>query len=93
MRIRCDGIRFWQRRDKKAPDCEWPDAPVIGDFKTFILIDGDLNSYLWLTRFATAYYFAFFFIIMPLVGLRETPQTIPATISEPVLSGAEETKG
>ncbi|MBP8072270.1 MAG: cytochrome b N-terminal domain-containing protein, partial [Brevundimonas sp.] len=70
-----------------------PDAPVIGDFKTFILIDGDLNSYLWLTRFATAYYFAFFFIIMPLVGLRETPQTIPATISEPVLSGAEETKG
>jgi ubiquinol-cytochrome c reductase cytochrome b subunit len=64
-----------------------PDAPVIGDFKTFILIDGDLNSYLWLTRFATAYYFAFFLIIMPLVGLRETPKPIPATISEPVLSG------
>ena len=71
-----------------------PDAPVIGDFKTFILIDGDLNSYLWLTRFATAYYFAFFFIIMPLVGLRETPQPIPATISEPVLSGGDaEMKG
>ncbi|MEY4554942.1 MAG: hypothetical protein RL093_61, partial [Pseudomonadota bacterium] len=70
-----------------------PDAPVIGSFKTFILIDGDLNSYLWLTRFATAYYFAFFFIIMPLVGLRETPQPIPATISEPVLSGTDETKG
>ena len=66
-----------------------PDAPVIGDFKTFILIDGDLNSYLWLTRFATAYYFAFFLIIMPLVGLRETPQPIPATISEPVLTGAD----
>jgi ubiquinol-cytochrome c reductase cytochrome b subunit len=65
-----------------------PDAPVIGDFKTFILIDGDLNSYLWLTRFATAYYFAFFLIIMPLVGLRESPLPIPATISEPVLPGA-----
>ena len=64
-----------------------PDAPVIGDFKTFILIDGDLNSYLWLTRFATAYYFAFFLIIMPLVGLRESPLPIPATISEPVLPG------
>ncbi|HZV83576.1 MAG TPA: cytochrome b N-terminal domain-containing protein [Brevundimonas sp.] len=64
-----------------------PDAPVIGDFKTFILIDGDLNSYLWLTRFATAYYFAFFIIIMPLVGLREKPLPIPATISEPVLPG------
>ena len=64
-----------------------PDAPVIGDFKTFILIDGDLNSYLWLTRFATLYYFAFFLVIMPLVGLRESPKPIPATISEPVLSG------
>ncbi|MDO9200935.1 MAG: cytochrome b N-terminal domain-containing protein [Hydrogenophaga sp.] len=71
-----------------------PDAPVIGSFKTFILIDGDLNSYLWLTRFATLYYFAFFLIIMPLVGLRETPRPIPATISEPVLPPASpETKG
>ncbi len=66
-----------------------PDAPVIGDFKTFILIDGDLNSYLWLTRLATIYYFAFFLVIMPLVGLRETPRPIPATISEPVLSGSD----
>ena len=66
-----------------------PDAPVIGEFKTFVLIDGDLNSYLWLTRFATAYYFAFFLIIMPLVGLRETPKAIPATISDPVLSGGD----
>jgi len=65
-----------------------PDAPVIGHFKTFTLIDGDLNSYLWLTRFLTAYYFAFFFIIMPLVGLKETPLPIPATISDPVLTGA-----
>jgi ubiquinol-cytochrome c reductase cytochrome b subunit len=65
-----------------------PDAPVIGSFKTFILIDGDLNSYLWLTRFATLYYFAFFLIIMPLVGLRETPLSTPATISEPVLGGS-----
>jgi ubiquinol-cytochrome c reductase cytochrome b subunit len=65
-----------------------PDAPVIGTFTTFILIDGDLNSYLWLTRFATLYYFAFFLIIMPLVGLRERPLPIPATISEPVLDGS-----
>jgi ubiquinol-cytochrome c reductase cytochrome b subunit len=66
-----------------------PDAPVVGEFKTFILIDGDLNSYLWLTRLFTAYYFAFFFIIMPVVGLKETPLPIPATISEPVLSGGD----
>ena len=64
-----------------------PDAPVLGSFKTFTLIDGDLNSYLWLTRLFTAYYFAFFFIILPLVGLKETPLPIPASISEPVLTG------
>ncbi|MEB0161076.1 hypothetical protein, partial [Pseudomonas sp. AH2 (2023)] len=62
------------------------DAPVIGDFKTFTLIDGDLNSYLWLTRVLTAYYFIFFLVLMPLIGLRETPKPIPASISEPVLS-------
>ena len=62
-----------------------PDAHVIGNFKTFTLIDGDLNSYLWLTRFAALYYFVFFLIIMPVVGLRETPSPIPATIDEPVL--------
>jgi ubiquinol-cytochrome c reductase cytochrome b subunit len=65
-----------------------PDAPVLGHFKTFTLIDGDLNSYLWLTRFATLYYFAFFLAIMPWVGLKETPLPIPASISEPVLTGA-----
>jgi ubiquinol-cytochrome c reductase cytochrome b subunit len=65
-----------------------PDAPVLGSFKTFTLIDGDLNSYLWLTRLFTAYYFAFFFIILPLVGLKETPLPIPASISEPVLTGS-----
>ena len=66
-----------------------PDAPVIGDFTTFTLIDGDLNSYLWLTRLLTAYYFAFFIILMPLVGLREKPLPIPASISEPVLPGSD----
>ncbi|CAN5201952.1 cytochrome b N-terminal domain-containing protein [soil metagenome] len=65
---------------------ELPDAHVIGNFKTFTLVDGDLNSFLWLTRLFTAYYFAFFFIILPLVGLKETPLPIPASISEPVLS-------
>ncbi len=64
-----------------------PDAPVIGEFKTFMLIDGDLNSYLWLGRLATLYYFAFFLVILPMVGLRETPLPIPQSISEPVLGG------
>ena len=64
-----------------------PDAPVVPGMPSFTLIDGQLNSYLWLTRLATLYYFAFFFVIMPFVGLKETPLKIPASISEPVLSG------
>jgi ubiquinol-cytochrome c reductase cytochrome b subunit len=67
-----------------------PDAPVIGSFKTFVLFDGDLNSYLWLTRFLTAYYFIFFLVLMPLIGLREKPLPVPATISEPVLPVTEQ---
>ncbi len=66
-----------------------PDAPVVPGMPSFVLIDGQLNSYLWLTRLFTAYYFAFFFLIMPIVGLKETPLPIPATISEPVLSGGD----
>ncbi|HEY0052134.1 MAG TPA: cytochrome b/b6 [Caulobacteraceae bacterium] len=43
-------------------------------------------NFLWLTRILTAYYFAFFFIIMPLVGLKETALPVPTSISEPVLT-------
>jgi ubiquinol-cytochrome c reductase cytochrome b subunit len=62
-----------------------PDAQVVPGMPSFTLFDGQLNSYLWLTRLLTAYYFLFFLVLMPLVGLRETPRPIPATISEPVL--------
>ena len=72
-----------------------PDAPVIpGIGGGFMLFDGQINSYLWLTRILTAYYFIFFVVLMPWVGLKETPSPIPATISEPVLPGVEaEQKG
>lgn len=64
-----------------------PDAPVIpGIGGGFILFDGAINSYLWLTRILTAYYFVFFLVLMPLIGLKETPLQVPASISEPVLS-------
>jgi ubiquinol-cytochrome c reductase cytochrome b subunit len=64
-----------------------PDAPVVSGMPSFMLWDGQLNSYLWLTRLLTAYYFAFFLIIMPWVGLKETPLPVPASVSEPVLDG------
>src|SRR3569833_1912942 len=63
-----------------------PDDPVIPGFSTFTLIDSDLNSYVWLSRICAAYYFIYFWVITPLVGLRETPLPVPESISEPVLS-------
>ena len=46
----------------------------------------------WITvgQISTAYYFAHFLIILPLVGLLENPRPLPASISESVL---EKNKG
>ena len=36
-------------------------------------------------RILTAYYFVFFLVIMPLLGLIETPRPLPNSITEAVL--------
>jgi len=41
--------------------------------------------YLVLGRFFTAYYFLFFLLVMPVVGLIEKPLALPGSITEPVL--------
>jgi ubiquinol-cytochrome c reductase cytochrome b subunit len=66
-----------------------PDTPIITGVPSPDFIDAKLNSLLWLTRVLTVYYLAYFFLITPLMGLRETPLPVPASISEPVLSPAE----
>jgi ubiquinol-cytochrome c reductase cytochrome b subunit len=43
----------------------------------------------WIARIGTLFYFAFFWLIMPLLGLIETPKPLPASIAQPVLSPAE----
>jgi ubiquinol-cytochrome c reductase cytochrome b subunit len=40
----------------------------------------------WVSRILTLYYFAYFVVIMPLLGLIETPSKVPETISSPVLT-------
>jgi hypothetical protein len=37
------------------------------------------------SQLLTAYYFAFFLLILPLLGLRETPGRVPETIAKSVL--------
>jgi ubiquinol-cytochrome c reductase cytochrome b subunit len=41
--------------------------------------------YLIFGRILTVYYFAFFLLIMPVVGLIERPRRLPGSITEPVL--------
>jgi ubiquinol-cytochrome c reductase cytochrome b subunit len=62
-----------------------PDDHVIGNLSTFQLLDADLNSMVWLSRIATAYYFAYFLVVLPILGLTETPLPQPESISAPVL--------
>jgi quinol-cytochrome oxidoreductase complex cytochrome b subunit len=40
----------------------------------------------WVARLGTAYYFGFFWILMWLVPLFETPKPLPASIAQPVLA-------
>jgi ubiquinol-cytochrome c reductase cytochrome b subunit len=66
-----------------------PDKEVLPIGKTFTLLDYDVNSWVWLSRVAATYYFVYFWIITPLLGLRETPLPVPDSISKPVLAAAE----
>jgi quinol-cytochrome oxidoreductase complex cytochrome b subunit len=63
-----------------------PADPVIPGLVTFTLGDADLNSFVWLSRVSTLYYFAFFLLILPLLGLIEKPLPVPETIASPALS-------
>ena len=63
-----------------------PDDPVIGAPAGLMLLDADINSFVWLSRVATLYFFAYFWIILPVLGLTEKPLPVPESISDPVLS-------
>jgi ubiquinol-cytochrome c reductase cytochrome b subunit len=63
-----------------------PDDPVFPISVSLQLLDANLNSFVWLSRIAAAYYFVYFWVITPLMGLTETPLPVPETISSPVLS-------
>jgi ubiquinol-cytochrome c reductase cytochrome b subunit len=39
-----------------------------------------------ISRVCTAYYFLYFLVILPLIGLLETPKPLPASISDAVLA-------
>ena len=50
-------------------------------------------NFVWLSRIATAYYFAYFLIVMPVLGLVETPDAVPDSITASILNHSAEKKG
>jgi ubiquinol-cytochrome c reductase cytochrome b subunit len=44
------------------------------------------GSYVLMAQFSTLYYFAFFLVVMPVLGLVETPLKLPSSITEAVLA-------
>ena len=66
-----------------------PSTPLIPNLEVNITPLGDsINSYVWLSRILTLYYFAFFWLIMPITGWREKTLPVPDSISSPVLADA-----
>jgi quinol-cytochrome oxidoreductase complex cytochrome b subunit len=66
-----------------------PDATVIPGGIGFQLADYNINSFVWLSRVAVLYYFGYFILITPLLGILEKPLPVPDTISSPVLPGPD----
>ena len=63
-----------------------PDDMVIPGVSGPQFLDANLNSFVWLSRIGALYYFVYFWVITPLLGLTETPLPAPESISSPVLS-------
>ena len=53
------------------------------------MVDGEMKpiglNFTWLSRISTIYYFAFFLIILPVLGLVEKPKPRPESITKAVL--------
>jgi ubiquinol-cytochrome c reductase cytochrome b subunit len=63
-----------------------PDDVVIAIGKT---ANGDPTGFsvVWFSRILAIYYYAYFLVVLPVLGLRETTLPVPVNISTPVLSG------
>jgi ubiquinol-cytochrome c reductase cytochrome b subunit len=69
-----------------------PDDVVIGIGHDAVTGEPTGLTYVWLSRILATYYFAYFLLIVPIMGLRETPLPVPDSISTPVLAGDDTKK-
>jgi len=64
-----------------------PSAQLIPANVGFQLADYDINSVTWFSRVLGLYYFAYFLLIVPIMGWVEKTLPVPESISTPVLAG------
>jgi ubiquinol-cytochrome c reductase cytochrome b subunit len=62
-----------------------PQGHVIPGLIGPTFIDYDINSVTWLSRIGAIYYFTYFLIITPLLGMLEKPLPVPDSLYTPVL--------
>lgn len=63
----------------------------VGQAAPFFSIERHSPARFTVTNFSlllTIYYFLFFLVILPVLGLRERPERVPDTIAKPVTQGA-----
>ena len=77
----CIGLAFC---GANPPDKQIIANPDLG----FQLGDANINSFVWLSRVLTTYYFVYFLLIVPITGWREKTLPMPDSISTPVLPKA-----
>ena len=51
-----------------------------------------IMDFTWLSRIGTIYYFAYFLVIMPVLGMVEKPKDIPESITKSVLGNTSTSK-
>ena len=64
-----------------------PSAQLIPADVGFQLADYNINSVTWFSRVLELYYFAYFLLIVPIMGWTEKTLPVPESISTPVLAG------
>ncbi|MBK1668779.1 cytochrome b [Rhodovibrio sodomensis] len=77
--------------------------PIFKQFYWLLVLDVLVLGYvgampaegIWIPigRVATAYYFAYFLVILPLLGVFERPKPLPNSISDPVIKGGGQPAG
>jgi ubiquinol-cytochrome c reductase cytochrome b subunit len=87
-----------QTRTVSADTAETLDEAVnevkaeVGQRAPFFSVERHLPARFTVTNFAqilTLYYFLFFLVILPVLGLRERPERVPDTIAKPVIGEAQ----